>query len=263
MKIACIDVDHIFYLSLTGEKILDENEEPIKVDGKFTYRERTFEESCKIADDYVTNLLNITEATNYIGFFGGSSKSRKEIYPEYKANRKDLEPLKNLPQMKTYLGDKWNFVFLLGYEYETDDFVASFVKQTPNSFIISPDKDLLGLVGNHYNPRKNEWVYVAGSTAENNFWCSMITGDTSDNIKGIPGKGIKYAENLIKEDEEGTPYQSLILQEYVNYFGEYKGIEEFYKNYKCLKIKNDLDISMFTPIEWELLSIEEQQLNIE
>lgn len=263
MKIACIDVDHIFYLSLTGEKILDENEEPIKVDGKFTYRERTFEESCKIADDYITNLLNITEATNYIGFFGGSSKSRKEIYPEYKANRKDLEPLKNLPQMKTYLGDKWNFVFLLGYEYETDDFVASFVKQTPNSFIISPDKDLLGLVGNHYNPRKNEWVYVAGSTAENNFWCSMITGDTSDNIKGIPGKGIKYAENLIKEDEEGTPYQSLILQEYVNYFGEYKGIEEFYKNYKCLKIKNDLDISMFTPIEWELLSIEEQQLNIE
>jgi len=248
MKIACIDVDHIFYLSLTGEKILDENGEPVKVDGKFTYRERTFEESCKIADDYITNILNITEATNYIGFFGGSSKSRKEIYPEYKANRKDLEPLKNLPQMKTYLGDKWNFVFLLGYEYETDDFVASFVKQTPNSFIISPDKDLLGLVGNHYNPRKNEWVYVAGSTAENNFWCSMITGDTSDNIKGIPGKGIKYAENLIKEDEEGTPYQSLILQEYVNYFGEYKGIEEFYKNYKCLKIKNDLDISMFTPI---------------
>jgi len=263
MKIACIDVDHIFYLSLTGEKILDENGEPVKVDGKFTYRERTFEESCKIADDYITNILNITEATNYIGFFGGSSKSRKEIYPEYKANRKDLEPLKNLPQMKTYLGDKWNFVFLLGYEYETDDFVASFVKQTPNSFIISPDKDLLGLVGNHYNPRKNEWVYVAGSTAENNFWCSMITGDTSDNIKGIPGKGIKYAENLIKEDEEGTPYQSLILQEYVNYFGEYKGIEEFYKNYKCLKIKNDLDISMFTPIEWELPSIEEQQLNIE
>jgi 5'-3' exonuclease len=268
MKIACIDVDHVFYLSLTGEKILDENGEPVKVDGKFTYRERTFEESCKVADDYITNILNVTEATDYIGFFGGSSKSRKDIYPEYKANRKDLEPLKNLTEMKSYLADKWNFVYIrikldIDFPYETDDLVASFVKQTPNSFIISPDKDLLGLVGNHYNPRKNEWVYVAGSTAENNFWCSMITGDTSDNIKGIPGKGIKYAENLIKEDEEGTPYQSLILQEYVNYFGEYKGIEEFYKNYKCLKIKNDLDISMFTPIEWELPSIEEQQLNIE
>ncbi len=57
MKIACIDVDHVFYLSLTGEKILDENGEPVKVDGKFTYRERTFEESCKVADDYITNIL--------------------------------------------------------------------------------------------------------------------------------------------------------------------------------------------------------------
>jgi hypothetical protein len=47
MKIACIDVDHIFYLSLTGEKILDENGEPVKVDGKFTYRERTFEENSR------------------------------------------------------------------------------------------------------------------------------------------------------------------------------------------------------------------------
>ncbi len=90
-KIACIDVDHIFYLSLTGEKILDENGEPIKVDGKFTYRERTFEESCKVADDYITNILNVTESDGYIGFFGGSSKYRKNIYPEYKANRKDLD----------------------------------------------------------------------------------------------------------------------------------------------------------------------------
>ena len=152
-KIACIDVDHIFYLSLTGEKILDENGEPIKVDGKFTYRERTFEESCKVADDYITNILNVTESDGYIGFFGGSSKYRKNIYPEYKANRKDLEPLKNLTEMKSYLADKWNFEWLGNSEqqkelfncvYETDDYVASFVKQTPDSFIISPDKDLLG-----------------------------------------------------------------------------------------------------------------------
>ncbi len=61
-KIAVIDVDHIFYLSLTGEKLLDENGEPIKVDGKFTYRDRTFEESCYVADSYIINILEITGA---------------------------------------------------------------------------------------------------------------------------------------------------------------------------------------------------------
>ncbi|MFN9114834.1 MAG: hypothetical protein ACK5XN_32645 [Bacteroidota bacterium] len=275
MKIACIDVDHIFYLSLTGEKILYENGEPIKVDGKFTYRERTFEESCKVADDYITNILNVTEATHYIGFFGGSSKSRKDIYPEYKANRKDLEPLKNLTEMKQYLIDKWTFIelrhipfnkkydtFWLNIDYETDDYVASFVNSNDYSFIVSPDKDLLSLEGNHYNPRKNEWVYVDQPTAYHNFWVSMIVGDTSDNIKGIPGKGPKYAEALIEEDEQGTLYPMLIFQEYTKHFGEHLGIQEFYKNYMCLKIKNDLDISTFAVIEWTNTVIEEQNYDI-
>lgn len=271
MKIACIDVDHVFYLSLTGEKILDENGEPVKVDGKFTYRERTFEESCKVADDYITNILNVTEATDYIGFFGGSSQSRKIIYPEYKANRKDLEPLKNLTEMKSYLADKWNFEWVntdvefmhtSPNRYETDDFVASFINSNDNSFIISPDKDLLSLEGNHYNPRKNEWVYVDQPTAYHNFWVSMIVGDTSDNIKGIPGKGPKYAEALIEEDEQGTPYPMLIFQEYTKHFGEHIGIQEFYKNYMCLKIKNDLDISGFEAVKWENTIIEEQDYDI-
>ena len=246
-KIAVIDVDHIFYLSLTGEKILDENGEPIKVDNKFTYRERTFEESCNVADTYITNILNITNATHYVGFFGGSSMSRKTIYPEYKANRKDLEPLKNMYEMKVHLVDKWKFHWLAGCIDETDDYVASFIKQTPDSFIVSPDKDLLGLEGSHYNPKKNEWVYADQLTAYRNFWVSMIVGDTVDNIKGIPGKGPKYAEQYLQSAENCT---GDVLDAYVNHFGEHLGIQEFYKNYQCLKIKDDLIVDSFKPIEW-------------
>ena len=265
MKIACIDVDHIFFLALTGEKILDENGEPIKVDNKFTYRERTFEESCNIADNYITNLLNITNATHYVGFFGGSSKSRKLINPEYKANRKDLEPLKNLYQMKCYLVDKWKFYNLNSFNYEffiggvlqqsnmfeTDDYVASFVKQTPDSFIVSPDKDLLGLEGNHYNPKKNEWVYNTEIEAYQHFWKSMVVGDSADNIKGIVGYGEKAFE-IIKKNANlyNVDLNVFIFKEYLENYKENLGIKEFYKNYMCLKIKDDLDVSIFTPIEW-------------
>lgn len=77
-KIAVIDSDFLFFVSLTGEKILDINGLPVKVDNKFTYRERTFEESCNIADNYITNILNITNSTHYIGFMSGSSESRKK-----------------------------------------------------------------------------------------------------------------------------------------------------------------------------------------
>jgi 5'-3' exonuclease len=250
MKTAIIDGDHIFYLSLTGEKLLDENNEPIKVDGKFTYRDRTFEESCNVVDTYLTNILEVTNATHYVGFFGGSSKSRKEIYPEYKANRKDAEPLKNLYEMKVHLADKWKFHWLSGCIDETDDYVASFYSQnSQKSFIVSPDKDLLGLEGTHYNPKRNEWITNESWVADVNFWKSMVTGDTVDNIKGIPGKGEKYADKVIVGLD--NDFKKYVLEEYVNFFGEYKGIEEFYKNYKCLKIKTDLITDSFTLIKWD------------
>ena len=262
-KIAVIDSDFLFFVSLTGEKILDINGQPVKVDNKFTYRERTFEESCNIADNYITNILNVTNATHYIGFFSGSSKSRKDINPDYKANRKDLEPLKNLVEMKHYLYDKWKFIWLTSYIseqteedciQETDDFVVSYVKQNPDCFIVSPDKDLLMLEGNHYNPKKNEWVFVDKSKEELNFWISMICGDTADNIKGLPGKGQSYC-NYLYQDISHLDSKSLgttCFEAYVQFYNwNYDlAINKFYKNYKCLKLVDNLDVSMFTPIEW-------------
>ena len=246
IKTACIDVDHIFYLSLTGEKLLDENGEPIKVDGKFTYRDRTFEESCYVADSYIINILEITGATDYIGFFGGSSKARKAVYPEYKANRKDVEPLKNLYEMKVHLVERWEFNWLSGYEHETDDYVASFVKQTPDTFIVSPDKDLLNLEGNHYNPKKNEWVFIDPFAAEKYFFGSMIIGDTSDNIPGLKGKGEAFVNKVFAEPKD---FAEKVLSCYIDHFKDTDiAIEKYYEAYKSLKLVNNLDITTFAII---------------
>ncbi len=269
-KIAVFDADHIFFLVLTGEKILDINGEPIKVDNKFTYRERTFEESCNIADNYITNILNMTGSTHYIGFYSGNSQSRKTINPEYKANRAHLQPLPNLHEMKVYLQDKWKFVWLSNVKFnecETDDYVASFLKQIPNSFIVSPDKDLLGLEGTHYNPKQNVWITVDKAQEEMYFWKSMICGDTADNIKGLPGKGIKAWEDWT---QDVTHLDYLVLgkiayEMYVNHY-DYNWdnvINEFHKNYKCLKLVTNLDISLFTPIEWKQEIISDLEFDID
>lgn len=264
MKIAVIDVDHVFFICLTGEKILDENGLPIKVDNKFTYRERTFEESCNIADNYITNILNLTNATHYVGFFGGSSMSRKTIYPEYKANRKDLEPLKNMYEMKVHLADKWKFHWLSGCIDETDDLVASFIKQTPNSFIVSPDKDLhqISTILSTYDPKKNVWVPRVTPELEVYYlFRDMVIGQNGDNIKGLVGKGLSFWEKEIDNYNKKYSYNTSFLpQEVLNmYMQHYKynydlAIKEFYKNYMCLKIKDDLIIDSFKPIEWNMFN---------
>lgn len=269
MKLAVIDIDHLFFLCLTGEKILDISGQPIKEDNRFVYRERTLEESILIADNYITNILNITNCDSYIGFFGGSSQSRKLINPEYKANRVGLEPLKNLHEMKVYLQDKWKFVWLANIkfnQYETDDYVCSFVKQTPNSFIVSPDKDLLNLVGVHYNPKQNKEITITEEQEDIYFWKSMIIGDVADNIVGIYGKGEKFVDKLFNEFEVfnppniyRAPRHTKVFQAYL----EYSTIDEFYKNYKCLKLREDLDVSSFVPIAWNNNIISDLEFDID
>lgn len=253
METAVIDADHIFYLSLTGEKVLGDDGLPKKEDGKFVYRERTIDESYLIADKYITYLLNVTKAKDYIGFFGGSSLSRTYINSEYKANRKHLEPLNNLELMKSYLRGKWHFYRLHpGANDETDDYVASYMKQKENCFIISPDKDLLKLEGKHYNPKKNEWVITTKQEEHVFFWKSMVVGDVADNIQGIKGLGEKAFEGIaMTADLVNVPLSIMVFRAYIEKYGEDTVMNEFYRNYSCLKLKLNMDLDTYKPVKWE------------
>ena len=70
----------------------------------------------------------------------------------------------------------------------------------------------------------------------------MIIGDSSDNIKGIPGKGKAFVNKLFEEQTNNL--RDLVFKTYLEHFGEYLGIQEFYKNYMCLKILDDYDIEI-------------------
>lgn len=261
-KTAVVDADFLFYIVLQGNKVLNELGEPIKEDGKFVYTEKPFKQACSEMDNFITNLLNVTNADSYIGFFGGSSNYRLQYNNEYKANRKDLQPLNNMKEMKYYLSDKWKFNWLAGQNFETDDICLSYNKQNINSFIISPDKDLKYTTGIRYCPKKNEWINTTEEDAMYFFWQSMVVGDAADGIYCLKGKGIKYFERLfnlhIKNKKNIALYPTMILTEYITYYGEENGIKEYYKNYFSLKLKDDLDTSMYQPIEWNQYNILEE-----
>ena len=124
---------------------------------------------------------------------------------------------------------------------EADDCCLILENQLKNDYnitIISPDKDIRFTEGNRYNPNKNEFSVCTKDQSDEYFWKSMIIGDSADNIKGVPGKGIKFAEKLF---DIKTRYEATTLMIYVDYFGEYKGIEEFYKNYKSLMILRECE----------------------
>ena len=105
----------------------------------------------------------------------------------------------------------WSDVEIEGYE--ADDIIAYFVKNSTydnNFVIVSSDNDLYQLLGDRvvqYLPHKKEFFTHIDFKNEYDImpdkypFVKALAGDTSDNIKGIDGIGIKRGIKLIKEGQ--------------------------------------------------------------
>ena len=220
-KIALIDADSIVFIAHwdSDNKTYDKPLEVIK----------------QSIDSIISSILINTKVNKYLGYVGYTkAQFRYDAYPEYKANRKDREPLPFYKEAKQHMIDHWQFIPLHGIE--ADDVVNMLRIKIDNSFICAIDKDLLQLEGTHYNYKTNEWVTTSKQEADLFFWKSMIIGDSTDNIKGLEGKGKVFADILLMNIDDEDSLRYLVFEEYINQYGEYKGIEKFYQNYKCLKI---------------------------
>lgn len=238
-RVVIIDGDALLYICTAGNKILDEVGEPIKIDNKFTYNPKTLEEVYKSVDEILLSILSKVNCFNYIGFLGNGSNFRYKIYPDYKKNRLGLIKPEFFKECKQYLVDKYNFN--LCDDVESDDNVLitrKILKKDYKTLIVTGDKDLIKCTpGNFFNINNYEIVYTNEEQAELNFWKSVICGDNSDNIPGIKGRGIKYTEKLfISKEQYGESKLNIVFNEYIEHFGEYIGIQEFYKNYMCLRL---------------------------
>lgn len=227
-RVALVDADYLIYLCTHNKKDSDHI--------------KSLDECKQQVDECIAAIMLSTKATHYICALTIGRGFRYNIYPEYKANRKKLEKPLYFTEVRDYILEKYKAISHSGLE--ADDIVN--IIKTNNDcltldglsfdvyFIVSNDKDLLMLEGTHYNPGKDKWIETSGQQADLYFWTSMITGDSSDGIKGIPGRGVKFAEKFLAEDT--VEYAPKVLMQYVAEMGDEIGIEEFYKNYKCLKI---------------------------
>jgi len=152
--------------------------------------------------------------THFAVIFDYSSKTfRKELYPEYKANRseppEDLVPQFGLIREATRA---FNLPCIEVEGYEADDIIATYARQAEkvgaHTTIISSDKDLMQLVSDHvsmYDSMKDKQIGVAeviekfGVGPEKMIDLQALNGDSTDNVPGVPGIGPKTAAQLLEE----------------------------------------------------------------
>lgn len=259
-RLGLIDGDYLLYVATNPDKELDQEGQPVKKDNKFVYLENNVIRSIEKVNTIIIDILDSIEAECYLGFLTGGS-FRYKINQDYKANRKDRIRPKYLKVIKEYLIDEWKFY--QHNELEADDLVRiarnkwDFTKELSSlsltfeqAIIVSNDKDILNLEGLHYNPQKKQFVDTNEKEALDYFWKSMIIGDQGDNIHGLRGKGEKFVEKLLIENL-GIPIESIVFNEYIQFHGEKKGIEEFYKNYRSLLILDEYkNLELPEPIKY-------------
>ena len=178
-------------------------------------------------DGMVSRILKSTNATSYLGSFSGTDNFRKGLYKfaPYKGTRKAKDEWVLLwePVIKAHLRENWGF--LIPFGVEADDVMSSVHEQlTTECVICSPDKDLQQLPGLHFNYKKMKdgIKHVDADTATYNFWLSMLTGDTVDNIKGIIGLG-PVKSKVILVGKSAKEMEETVQEQYIKYFGEYYG----------------------------------------
>jgi len=225
----------------------------------------------KLLEDSKSNE-NLQKPTHFAVIFDAARKTfRNEIYPDYKANRSEA-PDDLAPQFE-YIRKSviaFNLPSVDLPNYEADDLIATYVEQIlakgAKVTIVSSDKDLMQLYKKDvrlFDPMKNKFItpedIVAkfGVGPEKVIDVQSLAGDSSDNVPGVPGIGVKTAAELINK------YETLEkLLDNIQEIKQNKRRETLLENKdKAIVSKKLVTLKKDTPVERDLEEFELKEID--
>ena len=174
--------------------------------------------------DYIRTIESLAKSYNagtIIVCADGGSSYRKEIYPEYKANRKERfadQTEQEAKEFEMFMAEFSDTLTLIKKKYpvfhfrgvEADD-IAAYITQSAeydDCWLISSDKDWDLLISDKVSrfstvTRKettaHNWDEHYDFEVEDYITFKCLTGDKGDNVPGVPGVGPKRAVQLMEQ----------------------------------------------------------------
>jgi hypothetical protein len=144
----------------------------------------------------------------------GNFREKVAVTRKYKGNRDKAHRPTHEQAIKDYLIKKYNAIVSEGEE--ADDVIGyshyELWEQDPfSSVIVSTDKDLDMIPGLHYNFVNKELYNVDLEYANRRFYRQLLTGDSTDNIVGLPKVGPVKADRILGDEHE-EPYMYKAVQ---------------------------------------------------
>src|SRR5437588_2163451 len=166
-----------------------------------------------IFSNMLDKYLRETDADHIAVIFDASGRSfRNEIYGEYKANRREM-PDDLAPQLKHVrrAAEAFGVCHIEMDNFEADDLIATYARHAVEAgakvTILSSDKDMMQLVADDRvmmrDPMTDRPIGEAevrekfGVGPDKVIEVQALCGDSTDNVPGVPGIGVKTAAELI------------------------------------------------------------------
>ncbi len=206
MKKILFDADMLLFVSCLGvEKSIDWG------DGIWTLH-CELNEATAAFSEMVSNLIDkVLDHYKYEGKYEllmcltDDDNFRKELLPEYKANRKGSRRPLCFKPMREWIHQTYPTLQLP--KLEADDCIGISIGDA-DCIIISGDKDMRCLPAPFFDFMRNE--YFETTQEEADYWHAYqtIVGDTADNYKGAPGFGPVKTKKLL--DDKGVTWDTVV-----------------------------------------------------
>ena len=210
--------------------------------------------------DYIRTIESLAKsykAGTIIVCADGGSSYRKEIFPEYKANRKERfadQTEQEAKEFEMFMAEFQDTLTLIKEKYpvfhfrgvEADD-IAAYITQSidyDECWLISSDKDWDLLISDKVSrfstvTRKettvHNWDEHYDFEIEDYITFKCLTGDKGDNVPGVPGVGPKRAVQLM--EQYGTVFD---IYDACPIDGRYKYIQAVNENAEQLLMNVEL-----------------------
>ena len=233
-KILIVDADSIIHASVHPKR--EEMRDPYTEEEVDTIVIPKIKERLFSLREEVSKGFNIV---NMYCFVGGKGSYRKQLYPEYKANRK--EKLEILPKVYEICRTDKDINFKSAPPLlEADDALFQLSREYGNLAVLSyVDKDL-DTIGNNipvYNYSKNIWYKVSPEQARYNLAKQTGIGDASDNVKTCKGLGEAKIKKYISLGMTDYQYMKGLIQAYRDYNKDVKDVKPLIRmTYKLVSL---------------------------
>lgn len=210
--------------------VLEEGQEPVKV------LSTNIGNVKKLVESTISGIVEDLNAGEVVVCFSDSKNFRKEIYPLYKANRKDKRLPMGWNELTEWRKSK-DFPFktfsMPGLEADDCIGIGMTKPNAGNVIAVSDDKDFMTIPGKFYRigvkERKPSKHKQSELEADVYFYKQALMGDATDGFHGCPNVGVKTADkiidNALKSLKRGQDVHELlwkaVVREYIK-----KGLSE-------------------------------------